>query len=685
MQSNHLKLLFFLFKILLMKHKKTDNNKTKQELLKEMTLLRRRIEELETGRTGEKERAQQYLDIAGGMFVAIDNKGRVTMVNHRACEVLGYNENEIVGKDWFETFIPEHCREEVREVARKMLAGYIDEVEYYENPVLTASGEERLIEWHNTYISNEDGHIVGHLSSGKDITLARQAETALRDSEEKYRQLVENANEGIFVAQDWQIKFPNPKIAEILEYPREELDGKPFADLLHPDDRAMVAERYRRRLKGEVVDEVYRIRAICKSGEVKWAEIKPVRIEWEGRPATLSFLSDITARVMAEKERKDLEGQLHESHKMEALGALAGGIAHDFNNILGVILGYTELSLEDLRQENRVREYLGQVFAAAQRAKGMVGQILDFSRNYEQEHKPHGLSGIINEVLKLLEPSIPKAIQVNTELADGLAPVMVDRLRVRKAIMNLCLNAAQSMRETGGIMNISLESVTLGANETPNSQLPAGKYQHLTVADTGHGMNEETRQRVFEPYFTTRAPGVGSGMGLAVVHGIVTGHSGAVTVESELEKGSVFHVYLPEMGEEMEAAASKTMMVEGDVFRILLVEDEPALAEMVKRLLNRMGHAVEMKTDALEALDTFRSNPRRFDVVITDQTMPGITGLGLASEVKKIRRDMPVVLCSGFSEAVDERNYRARGVDAFLMKPILKKELADALGKILKS
>lgn len=513
--------------------------------------------------------------------------------------------------------------------------------------------------------------------------LNSRTETTLRESEEKYRNVVENANEAIFVAQDWVLKFCNPKTIEILGFAPEELKTKPFAELIHPDDRAMVADRHKRRLQGERFEDVYSFKIISKDLRVKWVEIKPILISWEGRPATLNFMADITIRKREEEERKKLEAQLLHSQKMEAMGTLAGGIAHDFNNILGAILGYTELSINELSEGSLVRANLEYVLSAAGRAKELVKQILAFSRKADQEKKPVYLGNIIKETMKLLRSTLPTTIELRSRIADNLNPIMADPTRLHQVIMNLCTNAGHAMRENGGILEITLEEIALEADTIKGKELEPGFYQRLSISDTGHGMDAETQRRIFDPYFTTKKEGEGTGMGLSVAHGIIKSHKGEITVYSEPGKGTTFHVLLPdtEVGAAPEVAPQEPIRQGNE--RILLVDDEWALVELGKQMLERIGYTVEPKNGSIGALEAFRSNPAAFDLIITDQTMPVMTGVQLARQIKNIRPDIPVILCTGFSEAVDEENFKSRGIDGFVMKPIVMRDIAAVIRGVL--
>jgi signal transduction histidine kinase/CheY-like chemotaxis protein len=421
-----------------------------------------------------------------------------------------------------------------------------------------------------------------------------------------------------------------------------------------------------------------------KDGRVFERVSFPLMRRGEVAGRVLSF-RDVTERKRAEEEKKKLEEQLRHSQKMEAIGTLAGGIAHDFNNILGAIIGYTELASDDLPDFSITKKNLFQVLAAANRAKDMVKQILAFSRKDKEERNPILLSKIIDEAFKLLRSSLPTTIDIRSNISSRLSPVLASQTQINQVIMNLCTNAAHAMREKGGILEIALREIDLDPDILDVKDLAPGRYQQLSISDTGHGITPGIKDRIFEPYFTTKKTGEGTGMGLAMVYGIVKGHSGEITVYSEPGKGTTVHVYLAvlEKSEVTEGEIDHTEPVIGGSERILFVDDEVHLAEVGKQMLEKLGYRVTSRTSSTEALEDFRGNPSHYDLVITDQTMPGITGVQLAEELKQIKPGIPVILSTGFSEKISESNYKSRGIDAFVMKPTMKKEIARVIRRVL--
>jgi PAS domain S-box-containing protein len=396
---------------------------------------------------------------------------------------------------------------------------------------------------------------------------------------------------------------------------------------------------------------------------------------------------DITKRKRAEKEKKKLEARLRQAEKMQAIGTLAGGIAHDFNNILGVIMGYTELTLLDVPEGTKMYSNLDQVLKASERARDLVKQILAFSRQSEQEREPVQLGSIVKEALKMLRRSLPTTIDIRQNIEKESGTVLADAIQIHQVLMNLCTNAAHAMGDTGGVLNVDLSDVDLDIDAAANFPgLKPGPYVRLTVSDTGHGIDGSILERIFDPFFTTKDKGKGTGMGLAVVHGIVKSYSGAITVYSEPEQGATFHVYFPR-SERVIGSSTGTgnggPSPAGGKEEILFVDDEKQLVNMGKQMLERLGYHVTPCTSSVEAIEAFRAQPQKFDLVITDQTMPNITGLELAKKLMEVRLDIPVILCTGFSEVILKEKNKAVNIRKILMKPIVAHDLAVTIRKVL--
>jgi PAS domain S-box-containing protein len=379
-----------------------------------------------------------------------------------------------------------------------------------------------------------------------------------------------------------------------------------------------------------------------------------------------------------------LEKQLNQAQKMEAIGTLAGGIAHDFNNILGVIIGYAELAKTHDTHNPRLKRNLEGVLKASNRARELVSQILTLARQSEQQLQPLKLGPVVKEALRFLRASLPSTIEIRQEIWTSSDTVLSNATQVHQILINLCTNAAHSMREKGGILEVSLTEARFDPEDVLlYPDLKPGHYLRLSVSDTGHGVDPSLMERIFDPYFTTKAPGEGTGMGLAVVQGIVKSQGGQVTVYSEVGKGSVFHVFLPRIADRDKREEDTIEPTQHGSERILLIDDEATLANLGKELLESLGYRVVAKTSSVEALQVFCAQPERFDLVITDQTMPDMTGMTLAQKVLQVRPDIPIILCTGYSEQVTKDRAREIGIREFLMKPLIIKDLARTMRRLL--
>jgi signal transduction histidine kinase/ligand-binding sensor domain-containing protein/CheY-like chemotaxis protein len=402
------------------------------------------------------------------------------------------------------------------------------------------------------------------------------------------------------------------------------------------------------------------------------------------------FISQKRYSALLEKQVEERTQQLETAHqqlvqaqKMEAIGTLAGGIAHDFNNILGAILGYTELVLDDAPGGTLMHKNVQRILNATQRAAELVKQILAFSRQSKQEQKPIILGDIVKEALKLFRSSLPATIEIRQKIKAVSGVISGDPTQIHQVMMNLCANAAHAMKDTRGILEVALDEVHLDADAlSGKNNLKPGVYLRLMVSDTGHGIPHAVIKRIFEPYFTTKKTGEGTGMGLAVIHGIVKNHNGDISVYSEPGQGTGFHLFFPKI--EGKAEDSKlTEKIPRGKERILLVDDEKALTEMGTQMLERLGYEVEGISNPLSALELFRLEPDRFQLLISDLTMPQMTGIQLAEEIKKIKPDIPVIICSGYSASLTEDQIKALGISEFIMKPVIKSELAQAVRRVL--
>jgi PAS domain S-box-containing protein len=395
----------------------------------------------------------------------------------------------------------------------------------------------------------------------------------------------------------------------------------------------------------------------------------------------VSILRDVTLELKLERE-------LRQSQKMEAIGTLAGGIAHDFNNILTAIIGYTDMAQRKLSPSDAIARDLERVQDASSRAKELVSRILTFSRQSDQKWKPLQLTAIIDEVMKLLRSTLPTTIEIQQEIATvpNGDTVLADPTQIHQVLMNLGTNAAYAMRTDGGVLRVSLLNIDADAELTAfHPDIKPGPYVRLVVSDTGHGMENSVRERIFDPYFTTKKAGEGTGMGLAVVQGIVKSHGGAISVYSEPGQGTAFHIFLPRFGGELEQQVVTNQLAEEGTERILFVDDEPMLAELGQELLESLGYSITISLSSREALDLFRKDPHAFDLVITDMTMPGLTGKELAKELLDVRPNIPIILCTGFSELINEQLAKETGIKGYIMKPYARNSLNNTIRNVLAS
>jgi len=393
----------------------------------------------------------------------------------------------------------------------------------------------------------------------------------------------------------------------------------------------------------------------------------------------------IEDRKRAEREKQKIAGRLRQAQKMESIGTLAGGIAHDFNNILSAIMGYSEMTLYNLSGDSKARSNLEQVLQASNRARDLVNQILAFSRQSEQTRKPVQISPLVKETLKLMRASLPTTIKIMEQINENGALIEADPTQIHQVLMNLCTNASDAMREKGGALKVDLDRLNLYEKEAAllYPDLNPGIYEMVAVSDTGDGMDAATVERIFDPYFTTKEAGKGTGMGLAVAHGIVKSHGGVINVHSEPGKGTTFQVLLPSIDGVAKSEAEELKPLPRGEERILFVDDEATLVDLGKQMLEHLGYKVEGKTSSIEALETFRAHPDDFDLILTDKTMPNLTGFDLGKECKKIRPDIPIILCTGFSESTLLLRAGSMGISEIIMKPLLMRDLAGAIRKVL--
>jgi PAS domain S-box-containing protein len=475
----------------------------------------------------------------------------------------------------------------------------------------------------------------------------------------------------------WLVQYANPAFFQLTGYRSDEVIGREMTFLRSKEEDQSIYEMNRRAaIDGTPKTSRHVIKT--KDGTVPVeALISSVRND-SGAITNFVFLWRNIS------EQLSLEEQLRQAHKMQAIGTLSGGIAHDFNNILAAIIGFTEMVLDDVADNRHVQHKMEQVLKASFRGRDLVKQILAFSRKTAVERKEISLTPLLKETYALLRSSLPSTIQMPLVITTGDDYVVANPTQVQQVIMNLATNAAHAMRDQGGQLTIKLSSVTFPQGSLPDPDMEPGTYVKLTVQDTGVGMTRDVRQRIFEPFFTTKRPGEGTGMGLAVVYGVVKDHEGTVTVQSEPEQGSTFDVFLPQVQrpDTKKEEATVSVLPTGTE-RILFVDDEELLVEMARGMLESLGYHVAVAANGTDAWNLFRENPSRFDLVITDQTMPDMTGLTLARKMLEVRAGLPIILSTGYSETVSAEKAKEVGIREFVMKPVVRKELAQTVRRVL--
>lgn len=476
------------------------------------------------------------------------------------------------------------------------------------------------------------------------------------------------------------------------------LSSAPYKDIMQPVYQMVFQSLYvfMGIFGGAIILVIFFSRTLAKPlialkdavGELSKGEFIKIEVESKDEIGELSTAFNIMTEELEQSkiEKHKLEAKLRQAHKMEAIGTLAGGIAHDFNNILTAILGYTELAIGDIDNPKNLRKDLDEVFKGGNRAKELVKQILAFSHKSAKQLEPLRVQIVIKEVLQLLRSSIPTTIEIKQNIDPDCEIVLADPTQIHQVIMNLCTNAYQAMRETGGILTISLQAINFSKKDVGTEMhLEPGSYLKLDISDTGVGIPKEVKDRIFEPYFSTKEKGEGTGLGLAVVHGIIINLKGDITVYSEPERGTTFTVYLPvaETEEKIGPKENLTKSLPTGSEHILLVDDDEVIVNLNKTLLEKLGYRVTALASSVEALASFQKNQNDFDLVITDMTMPKITGKELAEQLLAIRPNLPIILCTGYSDLIDEQEAKAMGIRDYVMKPFSNKDFVITIRKVL--
>jgi PAS domain S-box-containing protein len=626
----------------------------------------------------ERDRAERYLETAAVILLRLDLNGRITLVNRYACSVLGWTAEELLGRDWAETCLPAPIRDTFRKTFHDLVDGDLSVVEHL---VLTRSGEERLIEWHNTLLRDDEERVIATLSSGTDITDRNRSAEALRTAEERMRFALDAAGVGI-----WDMDYATGVIqwSGILEsqygLPPGMFGGTfdAFVELMHPDDRDSVKETIAKAMTSGADFSILN-RSIWPDGSVRWLSgAGRILLGEHGEPVRgVGISMDVTAR-------HTLEEQYQQAQKMDAIGRLAGGVAHDFNNLLTVILGHCELLLADRDPDESRQADIAGIQKAGSHAAALTRQLLAFSRKQIIEPTLLDLNVVVSDMRTMIGRLIGEHVKVVLSLRPALALVKADRGQLEQIVLNLAVNARDAM-PTGGTLTIETANVELDEHY-PKTHLAVepGFYVALTVTDTGTGMTPQVQARLFEPFFTTKEVGKGTGLGLATVHGIVMRSGGSVNVYSEVGKGTSFKVYLPraDAAEMVVDARPPVARPHGGAETVLVVEDAEGLRGLTKRLLERQGYTVLLAANADEALHLFEGNAS-IDVLLTDVVMPGASGPELTKQLVERRPGLNVIYMSGYTEdAIVHHGVLDPGI-AFLHKPFSSETLGRKIREVL--
>lgn len=656
------------------------------ELIGQMSLNHKKEMEATVALRESEQRFRQLSENIREVFWLLDWEAqKVIYVSPAYEEIWGRSATDLYERyeEWADSVHPDDLEYAKRSFEKIAVTGGGESREYR---IVRADGAIRWVSDRGFAVRDDSGRVIRIAGVAEDITERKQVEESLRQSEEKYRHLVDDLPEVVFeIDASGRVTFANRVAFELFGYTEDDLEeGLNALDMLAAEDRDRAAENIRRALDGEQVGGI-EYTARRKDGSLFPVVARSTRVCHETMPVGLrGVLVDLSDAKRIEQEKLQLEAELRHAQKMEAVGTLAGGIAHEFNNILGIMLGNAELAIDDIPEWNPARFNLNEIKSASFRAKDIVRQLLTFSRKSEENRRPIDIVPVIKEAIKFLRSSIPSSIEFRQNIAAPCHTVEADPTQIHQVIMNLCTNAAHAMEEKGGILEFTLENITLDEQspELDSKQEP-GEYVMLKVSDTGIGVPSEILDRIFDPYFTTKGVGKGTGMGLAVVHGIVENHGGSIRVESQVNKGTKFKVFLPAVQGSAPLDIESRKDFQGGTERILFVDDEESIARLGRLQLERLGYRVEMETSPIEALKIFAANPKQFDLVISDMTMPGMSGDIFLNNILQIRSDIPTIICTGFSERMDEERAREIGARAYVLKPLDRKELAGIVRKVL--
>ena len=607
-------------------------------------------------------------------MISLNTEFCITEWNPASENIFGFTKKEAVGIHIADLIIPKELRSNVDKVFQNLLSDKSGARNINEN--ITKSGQIIICDWYNTVLYDADGQMTGFASLVNDITQLKLHEKQLL----QFEKVIEQADEEVVITDPTGIiQYVNPSFEKNMGHKRKEIVGKRPSVLksgLHND-------AFYKNIWTTILDKKIwkgNIQNKRKNGTILLHDmvITPIVNSENDITAFVSIRRNITEQVK-------MEQQMQQSRKMEAIGTLAGGIAHDFNNILSGIFGYAQLADMNLDKPEKAKNYITQVTVGAKRATELVQQILTFSRQSEHKKNALKLYLIIKEATKFLRSSIPATIEIKEKIY-AKDKVLANPTQIHQIVMNLCTNAYHAMKKKGGILTVSLEVLEVTDSMViPGIRIPPDRYLNLKVSDTGSGMTSEVLTKIFEPYFTTKDRGEGTGLGLAVVKGIIEDHNGYVTVRSEVGKGSTFKVYLPVLKDQKDQSLQEkeTDLIKGGSENIMVIDDDEAILSITKDVLEKFGYQVTAYLKSPAALDAFEQHPLDFDLIITDMTMPGIPGDDFSYRALKIRKDIPIILCTGYNDNINEIKALDIGIKKYLSKPVESKHLLALIRKFL--
>ncbi len=670
-----------------------DTEKTKDELISELNELRNLVAHLknseallkkaEASLKDEAIQRRMLVEQSTDGIVVLTEDGKVYEANQKYADMLGYTLEEVHQLylwDWDKNFSPETLLGMAKDVdesgdhfesrhTRK--DGTVFDVEISTNG--TICGGRKLI-----------------FCVCRDISERKRYEQQLRESKEQLSAFIDNFRGIAYQVHIDDIISFKPTLfrgaaKQITGYSNDEFFGKiTWDELIHPDDIQNIYSLRNNFLhdRNYIAEIEYRI--LDKNKSVRWVRDVAQIIKIQNENVIHGTIFDITERKLAQETNEKLEESIRHSQKLEAIGNLAGGVAHDFNNILSIIMGYNDIALRELPSDSNTSDKLRQINSACIRARDIIRQLLTFSKKVGPKRQPVNIRYIIQETISFLKSTLPSNIQMDYTCSEDNLMVLADSTQMHQVIMNLCVNASQSMEQMGGVIKLSSEKVLLDIDSAAQFRdISQGTYIKVDVSDSGQGIAKDIIERIFEPYFTTRETGKGSGMGLAVVHGIIENHGGAITVTSEPGKGSCFTFVIPVLENTIPSLQSPRKITPCGVERVLFIDDEEDIVKIIQRILEEQGFRVTATTDPQEALDLFKINPSNFDIVITDMSMPHMTGDILFTNLKKIRPEIPVILCTGHSSKIDEQKAIDMGLSAYILKPLCRTEFIQTIRNVL--